>query len=143
MLRVAGRSADIVGINARLREGRLTSRAAAELTPDEVRRKVGWVREAAAQAGRDPDALELLTFGAVVAIRDDPRPLRELLAAASQLPLEQVAGSPLFLTGSAAEIQDRLARRREETGINYIVIADQEPAALERFAKCVVEPLCS
>ena len=57
--------------------------------------------------------------------------------------VEQVADAPLFLTGSASEIRDRLMKRREETGISYIVIQGRErdEASLERFAEAVVAPL--
>jgi alkanesulfonate monooxygenase SsuD/methylene tetrahydromethanopterin reductase-like flavin-dependent oxidoreductase (luciferase family) len=54
---------------------------------------------------------------------------------------EQVADCPLFLTGSAAEIRERLEKRREETGISYVVIQGGDPAVLEQFAEHVVGPL--
>jgi hypothetical protein len=54
---------------------------------------------------------------------------------------EQVADCPLFLTGSASEIRERLERRREETGISYIVIQGGDRAVLESFAKEIAEPL--
>jgi hypothetical protein len=56
--------------------------------------------------------------------------------------VEQVADCPLFLTGSASEIRDRLERRREETGISYTVIQAGDEALLETFAKEIMEPLC-
>ena len=55
--------------------------------------------------------------------------------------VEQVADCPLFLTGSAAEIQDRLAKRREQTGISYIVIQGADMQQVERFASDVMAPL--
>jgi len=36
---------------------------------------------------------------------------------------DEVADCPIFLTGSASEIRERLEKRREETGINYVVIS--------------------
>jgi probable F420-dependent oxidoreductase len=141
LLSLAGRQADIVGINPSLPEGRVTPATARDLTPDRVREKVGWVREAAAAARRDPDALELTTLTFVLAVTDDPRSLRQALARGSAMSEEQVADSPLFLTGSAAEIRDRLVARREQTGISYIVIQGKDEAALETFARGVVEPL--
>ena len=54
-----------------------------------------------------------------------------------------VADCPMYLTGSLAEIHDRLARRREETGISYLVLVDTgEPELVERFAQQIVAPLC-
>jgi hypothetical protein len=54
---------------------------------------------------------------------------------------EDVAGCAGFLTGPAAEIRDRLEKRRQETGLSYIVIQGGDPAALERFAEGVIAPL--
>ena len=53
---------------------------------------------------------------------------------------EEVADCPIFLTGSASEIRERLEKRREETGISYVVLAATAHEALESFAE-VVEPL--
>jgi probable F420-dependent oxidoreductase len=141
LLGLAGRYADIVGINPAIPAGRVLPETPADLAPERVREKVGWVREAAAKAGRDPEALEFSSLSFVVAISDDPKPLREALARGSGMSVEQVADAPLFLTGSASEIRERLLRRREETGISYIVIQGRDEALLERFAEAVVTPL--
>jgi alkanesulfonate monooxygenase SsuD/methylene tetrahydromethanopterin reductase-like flavin-dependent oxidoreductase (luciferase family) len=106
-----------------------------------VQEKVGWVRAAAVAAGRDPDALELTTLTFVVAITDDPSGIRAALAKGSPMTPEQIADCPLFITGSPAEIRDTLERRRERTGISYVVIQGKDPALLGRFAEAVVEPL--
>jgi alkanesulfonate monooxygenase SsuD/methylene tetrahydromethanopterin reductase-like flavin-dependent oxidoreductase (luciferase family) len=55
--------------------------------------------------------------------------------------VEQIADCPLFITGSPAEIRDTLERRREATGISYVVIQGKDPALLESFAEAVVAPL--
>jgi len=141
VLSAAGRLADIVGINPKLDEGRITRRTAADLAPERVREKVGWVRAAAEGAGRDPDALELNALVFVVAITDDPKPVREMVSQQTGMSTDEVADCPLFLTGSGAEIQERLQRRREETGINYVVIQGGEFENVERFAEEVVRPL--
>jgi alkanesulfonate monooxygenase SsuD/methylene tetrahydromethanopterin reductase-like flavin-dependent oxidoreductase (luciferase family) len=86
-------------------------------------------------------SLEFSSLSFVVAISDDPKPLREALARSSGMSVEQVADAPLFLTGSASEIRERLLRRREETGISYVVIQGRDEAVPERFAEAVVEPL--
>jgi probable F420-dependent oxidoreductase len=141
LLSLAGRHADIVGINPQLVEGRVTAETPADLAPARVREKVGWVREAAAKAGRDPAAIELQSLVFVTAITDDPRGLREALARSSGMSVEQVADCPLFLTGPASEIRDRLEARREQTGISYVVIQGRDRAVVERFAAEVVAPL--
>lgn len=141
VLSLAARSADIVGINPSLPKGAVHADTPGDLSPERVLEKVAWVREAAAAAGRSMDAIELTTLSFVVAITDDPKPLREALARNSPMNVEEIADCPLFLTGSASEIRDTLERRREKTGISYVVIQGKEPALLESFAEAVVEPL--
>ena len=141
LLGLAGRYADIVGINPKMVEGRVTAETPADSTPERVREKVRWVREGAEKAGRDPDSIEFNSLTFIIAITDDPSGLRESIAKSSGMTALQVADCPLFLTGSASEIRDRLQRRREETGISYIVIQGGDDALLESFAKEVVQPL--
>jgi len=141
VLSLAGRHADIVGINPSLPEGRVTKDSAADLAPESVRRKIGWVREAAEKAGRDPDALEFNSLAFMVGISDDVSGLRQTLASNTGMTPEQVADCPLFLTGSPGELRERLEKRREETGISYSVIQGKDLAVIEQFAEAVVEPL--
>jgi probable F420-dependent oxidoreductase len=141
LLSVAGRHADIVGINPSLPEGRITPTTPADLAPERVREKVGWVRAAAEKAGRDPASIELQSLTFVLAIADDPSGLRGALAGNTGMSVEEVADCPLFLTGPASEIQDRLAKRREETGLSYIVIQGRDMEQIERFAVEVMRPL--
>ena len=141
VLALAARTADIIGINPSIPKGAVHADTPGDLSPERVLEKVRWVREAAVAAGRDPDAIELTTLSFVVAITDDPKPLRESLARNSGMTVEQVADCPLFLTGGPAEIRDTLERRRERTGISYVVVQGRDPALLERFAEAVVAPL--
>ncbi|MDH3735172.1 MAG: TIGR03621 family F420-dependent LLM class oxidoreductase [Gemmatimonadota bacterium] len=141
VLAVAGRHADIVGINPSIPEGKVVATTVADCAPDRVRQKVGWVREAASAAGRDPDAIEFNSLVFVVAITDDPGPLRAGIAQNSGMTEDEVADCPIFLTGTANEIRDRLEKRREETGISYVVIQGRDPGMLETFAEQVMEPL--
>jgi probable F420-dependent oxidoreductase len=141
LLALAGRKADIVGINPKVSGGRVLPETPADLTPERVREKIEWVREAAAGAGRDPDEIEFNSLSFVVAVTDDPKPLREALSKTSGMTPEQVADSPLFLTGSADELCERLERRREQTGISYVVIQGKDPASADAFAEGVVARL--
>jgi probable F420-dependent oxidoreductase len=141
VLRLAGRLADIVGINPALPEGRVTQATAADMAPERIAEKVGFVREGALAAGRDPDAIEWSTLVFVTAVTDDPKSLREALAQRTGMTPEQIADCPLFLTGSAQEIREGLLRRREAHGLSYVVIQGQDPAVLEGFAEAVVAPL--
>ncbi len=141
ILRLAGRHADIVGINPSLVEGKVTPRTAADLAPEKLDEKLGWLREGAEAAGRRFADLEINSLTFVVAIVDDPKGLRTALGANTGMTPEQIADSPMFLTGSAAEIRDGLEKRRERYGFSYIVIQARDHAAVEAFAEKVVAPL--
>lgn len=144
LLRVAGRQADIIGLTARLTEGRITKETATDLTAGKAAEKVGWASQSAADAGRDPDDLEFQTLVFVVALLDDPSPIRSAIASTTGLEDEEIANCPMFLTGPPSEIRDRLIKRRDETGISYTVIGSigsLPPGTLERFAEEVIAPL--
>jgi probable F420-dependent oxidoreductase len=141
VLGVAGRHADIVGINPKVAEGKITASAARDGMLERTREKIRWVQEAATAAGRDFDGLELnaLVFGTV--ITDDAKSVREFLGKQSGMGPDDVAACPLYLVGSPREIQDTLLRRREELGFSYVVIQGRDFALLEKFAAEVVAPL--
>ena len=141
LLGVAGRYGDIVGINPAIPEGLVTNETAQDMAPERVLQKIEWVREAAERVGRDFASIELNSLVFVVAIGDDPIPIRGALSSTTGMSREQIADCPPFLTGSANEIRDRLQKRREETGISYIVIQGGDPEQLEQFAESVVDPL--
>jgi probable F420-dependent oxidoreductase len=141
VLRLAGRHADIVGINPTLVEGKVTPRTAADLAPEKLDEKLAWVREGAEAAGRSFRDIELNSLTFVVAITDDPKGLRAALGANTGMTPEQIADCPMFLTGSPAEIRDGLEKRRERYGFSYIVIQGRDFAVVENFAEKVVAPL--
>jgi probable F420-dependent oxidoreductase len=141
VLAVAGRHADIVGVNPKVAEGRVTAAAMQDATAERTLEKVRWVKEAAAAAGRDPNALEWNALVFVAAVTDDPKPMREALARNGAMTVEQVAACPLYLTGPAREIRDQLEQRREAFGISYVVIQGHDEKALASFAEQVVAPL--
>jgi probable F420-dependent oxidoreductase len=141
ILRLAGRHADIVGINPSMHEGRITGETAADLAPERMQQKLDWVREGAEAAGRSPDSIEFNALTFVVAITDDPSGIRGALAHGSGMSEEQIAACPLFLTGSAQEIRDRLEERREALGISYVVIQGKDTDVMEQFARDILEPL--
>ena len=122
-------------------EGKITADTPQDLAPERVREKTGWVKAAAAAAGRDPEAIEFNTLSFVIAVTDDPKPLREAIARNSGMSVDEVSDCPLFLTGPASEICDRLEQRREQTGISYVVIQGREPGVVESFAEGVVSRL--
>ena len=146
MLELAGRHADIVGINPALPEGRVTAKTAADLTLERAKAKVETVIESAEAAGRGMGELEFSCLVFVVSLLDDPSGLRSAIASTTGMSPEQVAECPLFLTGPPSEIRERLQHLREHTGISYIVIQDgpQIPAGtVEKFSTEVVSQLAT
>lgn len=141
VLGLAGCHADIVGLSATMHDGQISAETAADLAPARVREKIGWVREGAERAGRDWDEIELNALVFIVAIADDVSKLRQTLASSSGMSVEQVRDCPIFLTGSPAEIQYRLLKQRDETGISYIVIQGGDDERVERFAEEIMRPL--
>jgi probable F420-dependent oxidoreductase len=122
-LAIAARYGDVVGIHARLPEGRLSPAAAADLSAERFAEKVGWVRAAAAEAGRPADAIELQSSIYLCRVSDSGRTadaamssFASLLAADSEL----VATSPAVLVGSVQRCVDTLVERRERLGISYV-----------------------
>jgi probable F420-dependent oxidoreductase len=123
VLGIAAREADVVGVHCNLRRGELDRDAAADLAAERVEEKVGWVREAAIEAGRSPEQLELQFSTYLCRITDAPRSAQasvstfaEYLAGDPDL----VARSPAVLVGSVEECAERLEERRERFGLSYL-----------------------
>ncbi|MCP5034275.1 MAG: TIGR03621 family F420-dependent LLM class oxidoreductase [Actinomycetia bacterium] len=135
MLRLAGRLADIVGVNPNLAVGAMTPDVASDVTAERFDEKISWVRNGA--GGRFDDLeLQLRTF--VVAITDDRRALAEAMTGAGgfDLTVDQALGSPIALVGTTSQIAEDLRARRERFGFNYIVVGADE---YEAFAPVVSE----
>jgi probable F420-dependent oxidoreductase len=131
VLRLAGREADIVGINPILGAGEIGAEAARDTLGDSTRRKVGWIREG---AGDRFDDLELQIRYFVAAITDDPQALADAMAPAFGVSPEEALGSGSVLAGSVDQVCDTLIARREEWGVSYVVFGDD---TYEQFAPVV------
>lgn len=119
VLRFAGATADIVGVNASIHSGEIDTAAAHDGLADRIDDKVGWVRDG---AGERFDALELNAWLAVAEVTDDATGLAEVLAPGFDATPDAVLSSPLTLIGSPGQIADRLHERRERWGYSYHVI---------------------
>jgi probable F420-dependent oxidoreductase len=130
ILELAGRTADIVGINPRLAPGLDPLAAAAELSPERLDQKVAWARAAALAAGRDAEAMEfqLRMFDVRVTHRGVEH--RSTSSHAALAPAEALASSPAALRGDVDECVDQLLAARERFGVNYLHLgANLEAAA--------------
>ncbi|MGZ6977910.1 MAG: TIGR03621 family F420-dependent LLM class oxidoreductase [Acidimicrobiia bacterium] len=131
VLRLAGREADIVGINPNLRAGAVTNDAATNSVAEMIDQKVGWIREG---AGSRFDDLELQIRFFFAAITDDRRALAEAAAPGFGMEPEAALEAGITCIGTVEEIADQLVARRERWGVSYVVIGDD---IFEAFAPVV------
>lgn len=131
VLTLAGREADIIGINPNLKAGALDSSQAADTVAEQTQRKIGWIRDG---AGDRFDDIELQIRYFFAAITDDRNALAEAAAPAFGLSAEDALGSGVALLGTVDEICDTLVERRERWGVSYVVIGDD---LFEAFAPVV------
>jgi probable F420-dependent oxidoreductase len=131
VLRLAGREADIVGINPNLRAGALSGEQAADSVAEMIDEKVGWIREG---AGARFDDIELQIRYFFAAITDDRRSLAEAVAPGFGLEPDAVLEAGLTCVGTVDEICDQLVARRERWGVSSVVFGDDN---FEAFAPVV------
>jgi len=119
VLRLAGREADIVGINPNLRAGAVTADAAASASGEETKKKLGWIREG---AGDRFDQIELQIRYFLLSITDDALGFATAVAPGFDSSPEEVLGSGAALLGTIPEMIDTLVARRDEWGVSNIVV---------------------
>jgi len=119
VLRFAGATADIVGVNASIHSGEIDTAAAHDAMPERIDEKLGWVREG---AGARFDQLELNAWLAAAELTDDTAAVADLMGQLFSADPKDVLASPLTLIGSISECADRLHERRERWGYSYVVI---------------------
>ncbi len=118
LLRWAGTTADIVGVNASIHSGEIDQAAAQDALAERIDEKVAWVREGAGARFED---LELNAWLATAEITEDPT-VAEAVAAFFGTDAASLRRSPLALVGSAGDVSDMLHERRERWGYSYHVI---------------------
>ena len=130
VLDLAGRKADIVGINASMRPGADADRSVLDLTADRVAEKLAWAHAGAAAAGRSPDDLDYQISILSLKVTDVPeaQPWTSSLARGVEDPAV-LASSPAVLHGPAAACAEQLHRWRERFGLNQIHLGGDLRAA--------------
>jgi probable F420-dependent oxidoreductase len=131
LLRLAGKEADIVGINPNLRAGAITSDALKTSLAEQTQEKIGWVREG---AGPRFDDIELQIRYFVAAITDDANGLAEAMAPGFGVSAREALQSGVALVGTVDEVCDTLTKRPEDWGVSYVVLGDD---TFEAFAPVV------
>jgi len=117
VLELAGRHADIVGLNPALPHGVIDASAGPDATAAATDRKIGWVRDA---AGARFERIELHTRIHLAIVTDDREGTAEALAPALGLTPTEALASPHALCGTVEQIADDLVARRERFGIASI-----------------------
>jgi probable F420-dependent oxidoreductase len=133
ILGLAGREADIVGINPNLRVGAITADAAQSASGDETLKKLDWIKQG---AGERFDDIELQIRYFVHAITDDREGFAAAMAPALDATPEDVLGSGAVIVGTQEQIVDTLVRRREEWGVTNVVVGSD---FFEDFAPIVAQ----
>jgi probable F420-dependent oxidoreductase len=119
VLALAGREADIVGINPAIRSGRVDGDAARDGSAAVTDRKLGWVREAAGERYDDLE-IQMLLFACVVT--DDRAGVLEGMAPMFGLTPDELADYPHSWVGSIDQIADDLVARRARWDTSYLVV---------------------
>jgi probable F420-dependent oxidoreductase len=123
ILALAGREAAIAGVAPLFGEGRTAEARLAALRPERARQKLGWLRDAARAAGRDPDDIELQLSPAVAGLDGQEVSsegwLRDIAADVLADPGLRDE-SPYVLVGDLAACTDRLEAVRARFGFSCI-----------------------
>ncbi|WP_219942952.1 TIGR03621 family F420-dependent LLM class oxidoreductase [Iamia sp. SCSIO 61187] len=128
VLEVAGRHADVVGLNPKLAKGVIDAAAGPSATEAATIQKLRWIHAA---AGDRYAGLELQTRIHVVVVTDDRQGTAEALAPAFGIPAEESLRSPHALCGTVEQIVDDLVERRETLGISGIGLSLADLDAME------------
>jgi alkanesulfonate monooxygenase SsuD/methylene tetrahydromethanopterin reductase-like flavin-dependent oxidoreductase (luciferase family) len=131
ILTIAGREADIVGVNPDLRAGYVGPEVTASVVPEKWDERLSWVR---AGAGDRFDSLDLQVLTFMNMIVPNRAEMLEQFAPMFGLPASVLGAIPIAMVGTEDEICQQLIERRERWGFNYIVIHEGE---LDAFAPVV------
>lgn len=136
VLQLAGREADIVGVNASMRPGAVSATAVLDLTADLVAEKLTYAHAGALSAGRDPADLDYQISILSLRVTDvpDAEPWTSSLAQGVEDPAV-LASSPAVLHGTAGHCAEQLHAWRERFGLNQIHLSGDPRAAAAVIAR--------
>ncbi|MCB1038389.1 MAG: TIGR03621 family F420-dependent LLM class oxidoreductase [Acidimicrobiales bacterium] len=133
MLTIAGREADIVGINPTMPNGAADADAARTGTAALTDEKLQWVKDAAGSRYEDLE-INLLSLGCFVT--DDRQGLAEQFAPLFGLTPAELLEFPHALVGTHAQIAETIQARRDRWDASYIVV---QADAMDAMAPIVAE----
>lgn len=120
VLTLAGREADIVGINFDLRSGAITADLGPNGTADLTDQKLQWVRDG---AGERFDQLELTVSIFFALPTDDRKGTAEAMAGRFKISPAQALEVPHVLVGTVEQMVEDLQARRDRWRFSYIVFS--------------------
>lgn len=137
LLTLAAREADIIGVEARLKNDQGAA-APGERTEAALAQKVALLREV---AGERFGAIELnygFGFGGVIVTDNRQRAAeqraRERAAMGMSITAEEILANPYLLIGTVEQMVETLQRRREQLGFSYLQVFFQD---IDAFAPVV------
>lgn len=127
VLTLAGRHADVVGVNFDVREGRVGRHATRSASAAATEEKIGWVRAA---AGEHRPVLHLMAYWAEVNERPEEAAARRIAALGLDLEPAEMLASPHCLIGPAGAVAERVAELRERFGFGYLSLYEADLPSL-------------
>jgi alkanesulfonate monooxygenase SsuD/methylene tetrahydromethanopterin reductase-like flavin-dependent oxidoreductase (luciferase family) len=124
MLQLAGREADIAGINANLGAGDVGGQVV-DVGWEPMAEKVAWVREGAVSAGRGDDDVVLSMAQWLLHVTNDASEAETLLAKMAErvgVNAAWLEDAPGVLVGSPSRCAEKLHALRDRLGISYIQV---------------------
>ena len=119
VLGIAGREADIVSINANLKDGLGGAETAPNLAPAVTTQKIQWAREGAGDRWGDVELHVLVGF---CVFTDDPLSVAGAMAPVFGITPDEALHVPVGLIGTVDSMVEELQRRREEWGFSYLTL---------------------
>jgi probable F420-dependent oxidoreductase len=130
MLALAGRTADIVGLQPRTTGGQIGRNAVADLSVAAIQAKIGAIRHAADRAERPVPRIQFSCLHVHVTNGDRLPRHRSSWSEAVEAELDSLAGSPAALVGTASECAEKVRDWSDRFGISYWHLGqDAETAA--------------
>jgi probable F420-dependent oxidoreductase len=138
LLYVAGKHADIVGIQWPIPGGGFSGDSVLDTNLDRVKERIRWVKESARRSGRNVDDIEFQMLFPFPRITDDPEPVFRNLASSYGISVDDVKECPQWLIGSSDFMVDRLDMIRDETGISYMVFGPPNVDMFDSLAEKIM-----
>ena len=110
---------------------------------DNLNRKIGWVKSSAEEAGRNPEDIEFMIFVLEAFVTDDPEPIFKEQLKTMGLTMDDVdvEETPYLLVGDSSEIQKKIKRCRDKTGVSYFAYRGISLEQINQFSKSIIKPL--